>query len=221
MENVPGIDMERQLNDADMSNKAYLQKVMGTLLSSGYQVRTTMAFASDYGDPQKRKRLLLLGAKNGYKLPSLPKPTHGEGEDLQPIVSVWDALHDLDDVDPNGSGKVYLNGKEVRGHYNDDTTLARNDNDLRLYAEHPLPPQRTTAKTVRKQNRMIHYNRKRCLTLLEYKRLMSCPDSHVLMGTKKEMRDQVGNGVPCRFAAAIGKAIMESYRLGTYSTSDV
>jgi len=214
MENVPGLAMMRKINGAKVENICYLQQVMGKLISLGYHVSCTMIWASHYGDPQNRKRLVLLAAKRGYELPAVPKQTHG-GDGMEPIVNVQDALKDLEDIDPNCSGRVELkNGKIVHGHFLDGTVIAaNNDGDERLYAQNPLAP----AVTVRKKNNMCHYNLDRHLTILEYKRLMSFPDSHKLEGTRKEMRDQIGNAVPCHFAKAIGKTIMESYRLGTRS----
>jgi DNA (cytosine-5)-methyltransferase 1 len=70
------------------------------------------------------------------------------------------------------------------------------------------------AKTVRKKNKIVHYSLDRYLTALEYKRLMSFPDNHVICGTQSEVRDQIGNAVLCKFAEAIGKTIMASYRQG-------
>ena len=88
-----------------------------------------------------------------------------------------------------------------------------NNDDTRMYAKHPLAP----AKTIRKKNNMCHYSLDRYLTLLKYKRLVSFLDDHVLEGNRRKMRDQIVNAVPCHFLEAIGRTIMESYRLGTYS----
>ena len=41
MENVPGLAMKRKINDAKETNKSYLQNVMGTLVSLGYNVSCT------------------------------------------------------------------------------------------------------------------------------------------------------------------------------------
>ena len=155
MENVPGLAFKRKLNGAKETNKSYLEHVIATLVSLGYHVSITMIWASHYGDPQDRKRLVLLAAKQCYKLPSDPRQTHGEGEGIKPTVNVHDALNDLEDVEPNCSGRVELkNGKTVQGHFIDGTAVAAsNDDDIRLYAEHPLAP----AKTVRKKNNMCHY----------------------------------------------------------------
>lgn len=158
-----------------------------------------------------------MAAKRGHKLPAIPRRTHGEGDGMEPIVNVRDALEDLERIEPNCSGRVELNGKTVCGHFLDGTFRANagHDDDTRLYAQNPLAP----ANTVRKKNNMCHYSLDRYLTLLEYKRLMSFPDGHTLEGNQKQIRDQIGNAVPCKLAEAIGKTIMESYRLGTSTPS--
>lgn len=209
MENVPGLASTRKINGAKAENKSYLQTVVGKLLSMGYNVRTTMTVATNFGDPQERKRLVLLASKQGYDLPTAPLQTHGDGF-RQKIVTAQDVLHDLEDVKPNYEGRVKLNGKTVHAHSSTGTVYASiSDNDIRLRPDEP-------AKTVRKKNKIVHYRHERYLTLLEYKRLMSFPDKHILCGNPSQIRDQIGNAVPCRFAEAIGKAIMKSYRMGKF-----
>lgn len=174
-----------------------------------------MIWAGHYGDPQARKRLVLFASK-GYMLPDAPLQTHGDtGKGLQPIVKVHDVLHDLESIQPSCSGCVKLNGKTVRAHYIQGTAIANiSDDDIRLNTEHPFMASDEPAKTVRKKNKIVHYSLDRYLTALEYTRLMSFPDNHVICGTQSEVRDQIGNAVPCQFAEAIGKTIMASYRLG-------
>jgi DNA (cytosine-5)-methyltransferase 1 len=214
MENVPGLAAKRQINGANTENICYLKTAVAKLLSMGYNVRTTKTCASHFGDPQERKRLVLLASKQGYVLPLAPLRTHGDpGDGLQPIVTVHDVLHDLEGVEPNFSGRIKINGKTVSDHSVEGTKIANiSDNDVRLKAWAP-------AQTVRKKNKIVHYEHSlgRYLTLLERKRLMSFPDEHVLCGKPSEIRDQIGNAVPCRFAESIGKAIMESYNLGKYT----
>ena len=104
------------------------------------------------------------------------------------------------------------NEKEVHGHFLEGTKLGdkkKTDDVARLYADQP-------AKTLKKKNKMQHYNTKRYLTILEYKRLQSFPDELELQGTISEMRDQIGNAVPCKFAEAIGCTVHEAYSLGKY-----
>ncbi|KAL3778165.1 hypothetical protein ACHAW5_008967 [Stephanodiscus triporus] len=193
MENVPGIVSKRKINQANSDNKSYLQTVVGKLLSMGYNW------------------LLLLASKDGYELPEAPRQTHGvPGTDSPRIVTVHDVLHDLEEIAPNSAGDVKLNGKTVCAHFSDGAEIANiSDNDIRLRSDFPLMAPDEPAKTVRKKNKY--------LTPLECKRLMSFPDNHVICGrNQSEIRDQIGNAVPCRFAEAIGKTIMESYCMGKY-----
>jgi DNA (cytosine-5)-methyltransferase 1 len=214
IENVPGFDSKRKLNDLDPENKVYLQTVIAKLLSLGYNVSKTITMASNFGDPQDRKRLVLFASKQGYMLPTLLQ-THGGV--LLPNVTVGDVLRDLEEIQPTCDGPITINGKTVEGHYIKDTEFTNgktpNDCDFRLKAKN-------TACTLTKKNKIVHYNHKRYLTLLEYKRLMSFPDDHVIFGNAKEIRDQIGNAVPCRFAEAIGKAVMNSYRKGRKITGN-
>ena len=204
MENVPGLDSKRRLNGTDRENRAYLQTVIATLLSLGYNVSKTMTMASNFGDPQDRKRLILFASKQGYMLPALLH-THGVGTN-KGLVTAGDVLLDLEDIKPNCDGNIIINGKFVEGHCCEDTEYKSiSDKDVRLKANQP-------AGTLTKKNKIVHYKHDRYLTLLEYKRLMSFPDDHVICGGKEEIRDQIGNAVPCRFAEAIGKAVMRSYR---------
>ena len=177
-----------------------------------YQVLLTMVVASSFGDPQERQRLVLIAAKQGLKLPSAPRKTHGDG--LKPIVTVKNALSDLEDVEPTYSlnQHIVVKGKTVKGHYLEDTANPSNSKSVtKIFENEP-------SHTLIKNNKYAHYSHRRFLTLLEYKRLMSFPDKHFLCGTQKEQRDQIGNAVPCCFAQAIGDTIMESYRNGACSS---
>ena len=61
----------------------------------GYCIRASVINAADYGVPQRRKRVFIVGVK-GNNVFSFPKPTHGEkAMSGARFVSVSDALSDL------------------------------------------------------------------------------------------------------------------------------
>lgn len=61
----------------------------------GYEVEMQIINAADYGIPQRRKRVIIVGLKSGEKF-VFPKPTHNEnGDGLKKYVSVQEALGDL------------------------------------------------------------------------------------------------------------------------------
>jgi DNA (cytosine-5)-methyltransferase 1 len=97
-ENVKGLTVGR--------HRKFLDELFEEFEKVGYQVRAPWRVlnAADFGVPQNRERLILMGAKNGLKLPVYPLPTHvrpGVGStilgDFGP--NCRDALDDLPDAE--------------------------------------------------------------------------------------------------------------------------
>ena len=129
-------------------------------------------------------------------------------------MTVRDAIGDLEDIDPTEDGIVMLDGgSEARGHYLQGTKLS----EKHVEQQNPvLQPDLPCTVTVRKHNALVHYNRKRNVTLLERARLMSFPDGFVFKGNHREQGDQIGNAIPVKFAAAIATAVKEAFKLGLH-----
>jgi DNA-methyltransferase (dcm) len=61
----------------------------------GYEINAEVVNALNYGVPQRRKRVIIVGLKNGKSF-VFPKPTHGDSSEVGGnIVTVADALDDL------------------------------------------------------------------------------------------------------------------------------
>jgi DNA (cytosine-5)-methyltransferase 1 len=93
-ENVKGLTVGK--------HKQFLEEIIEAFEAKGYKVCTPWRVlnAADYGVPQHRERLILLGAKKELPLPSYPTPTHypaGKGQSgvLLAGPSCKDALGDL------------------------------------------------------------------------------------------------------------------------------
>lgn len=88
MENVPGLAQK---------GKHLFAPAMKELEELGYELEFKVLEVADYGVPQRRKRLVVLGGL-GKKI-SIPAPTHcetqDEGSDAQPWITVKDVLSDL------------------------------------------------------------------------------------------------------------------------------
>ena len=71
----------------------------------GYTIEQQVMNAADYGIPQRRKRVIIVGLKNANFI--FPKPTHCEdGIGLKQYVSVEDALADLPEAIRDEDGVV-------------------------------------------------------------------------------------------------------------------
>lgn len=91
-ENVSGL---RGLSDG-----AFFKEQIAEFESQGYQVESQLLNACDYGVPQQRKRLFIVGVRSdlGFKY-DFPKPTHGkankENPHLMPYTSHGEVIKDL------------------------------------------------------------------------------------------------------------------------------
>jgi DNA (cytosine-5)-methyltransferase 1 len=213
MENVPGIFDVKLVCGTKSTKNSYLKRVIIGLIKLGYSVRICNVRASDFGDPTKRPRVILFASKRGWKLPSCPVPTHGNADRLAPFVTCRDALKELEKIDPVSDDALatLADGRKVWGHWKKSTSTDNFNDYESLKADE-------TAITIRKKNPVKHYMHDRFITILERARLMSFPDDYVFEGLPQECCDQIGNAVPVRLAEAIGRAVMESYRLGRHSS---
>jgi DNA (cytosine-5)-methyltransferase 1 len=75
------------------AHRAFLDEVISSFKQNGYDVHEPYKVlnAAYYGVPQDRKRLFLMGARRGIRLPVYPS--------VRPSVTVQDALSDLPNVD--------------------------------------------------------------------------------------------------------------------------
>lgn len=150
----------------------------------------------------------MLAAKKGWKLPSIPAATHGEG--MLPKRTAKDAISSLEQIEPTENGCVHLDGKELHDHYSSGTKFGRGHDSA--YQLDPHQP----ANTMQKANQVKHYRKdlNRYITARERARLQSFPDTFRFFGEQRDVFNQIGNAVPVKMAEAIGKSVMESYLLG-------
>ena len=96
-ENVKGLTVGK--------HREFLDEIIEAFDDAGYDVLLPWKVlnAADYGVPQDRQRLILLGAKKGKRLPAYPEPTHrrpGVAKGKLPMgPTCRDALGDVPDAD--------------------------------------------------------------------------------------------------------------------------
>lgn len=108
-ENVKGLTLGKHAE--------FLKELIEALSDSGYQVALPYRVlnAADYGVPQDRKRLFLIGARKGLPLPCYPEPSGVR-------ITVWEAIGDLPDADLFQELKQ---SDSVRTHWETHTAYAR------------------------------------------------------------------------------------------------
>lgn len=216
MENVAGLVTGRNL--------PYLQGKIEELEALGYGVSFKVLNASDYGVPQHRKRVIVLGSRSG--IPRHPEPTH-DGVS-QKRVSARSALIDTPTDAPNRAITTYAKvpvlrpspwaGMLVNGGgrpINLDepsqtipasaggnrTHILDEDGVLLKYHSHLMKGGKVRTGLVQGVRR---------LTLRESARLQSFPDDFCFLGERSAQYRQVGNAVPPLLAKALGLSLLKS-----------
>jgi DNA (cytosine-5)-methyltransferase 1 len=182
-----------------------------------YSATVAVLNAADYGVPQLRRRLFVVGARDGTQF-DFPAPTHGE-RGARPWTTTWDALWDL--PQPNAD-ELMLKGKWAE--------LLPSIPEGRNYLWHtdrgggePLfgwrrrfwsfllkiakdQPSWTLAAQPGPSTGPFHWSNRR-LSMRELARLQTFPDDVELLGTISEVQKQAGNAVPSLLAEVLARAI--------------
>lgn len=166
----------------------------------GYKIQYKLLNSADYGVPQLRERVIIVGVKNDIgKNFIFPNQTHYE----YPItsqkawVSIKEAIQDLENDDahfllPNSG---YSKAKLYPGKQGNTTTKA----------DKPAP----TMRAEHHGNIEFHYCLPRRLSAREAARIQSFPDDFVFLQSTTDAYRQVGNAVAPVFAWHLARAIKE------------
>ena len=112
LENVTGLKT--------LHNGKLHENILFEIDKTGYQFKDKVLYAPDYGVPQMRKRLIIIGSKNG-KVPTHPEPSFSSdnknlfNQNLPKYVTVSDAINDLPQIQQGESG-VHYKSKPKSGY---------------------------------------------------------------------------------------------------------
>ena len=208
------------------SRPAY-ERLMREIDEAGYHCEPVVLNAADYGVPQARPRLFVLGVPKGEPKPRPPKPSHGgswerrhSGNIARPYVTAGDVLADLvsekepgeevggkyghllPDIPP---GDNYLFYTEHRGHA-DPQFKWRGKYWSFLLKLAPDKPSPTIQAQPGPYIGPFHWENRR-LRVGELRRLFTYPDNFELVGSRASIQAQVGNSVPPLLAKKVISAL--------------
>lgn len=198
------------------------EEILQSFSDVGYKLFYRIVDAADYGVPQHRERLIIVGLKEGeFKF---PRPTHGpDSLDEEPFYNAETALEGLvlsEDESKSGIGGRYgtlLNDippglnysfyTEEMGHPNPVFAWRSKFSDF-LYKADPSTPVRTIKASGGAYTGPFHWDN-RFFALGEYKRLQTFPDDYEISGNKQTAVKQIGNSVPPQLARMMAIAIRQ------------
>ena len=212
-ENVRGILGASKGRDWQIINKRFSDL--------GYQLSYRVLDCADYGVPQHRERLILVGSRNGFF--KFPRPTHGsDSHTQQPHIGAIDAIADLQDssepthkysgkhghlLEEVPPGMNYHYFTREMGYPNPIFAWRSRFSDF-LYKADPEKPVRTIVAQLGAYSGPFHWKNRK-FTLQEFKRLQTFPDDYELSGGHSIALKQLGNSVPPLFATRLGEAVMQ------------
>ncbi|MDD7939332.1 DNA cytosine methyltransferase [Actinomycetospora lutea] len=183
---------------------------------AGYHCRYMVLNAADYGVPQARPRLFVVGVPKGTDLPDPLRPTHGgvwerrtTGSSDRAHISAGAALEGLvSDPEPEEvvggqfahllpgipPGKNYLHYTAERD-YPEPLFRWRSRYWSFLLKLDPAKPSPTIQAQPGPNVGPFHWDNRR-LRLAEVKRLFTFPDDFELVGSRRSAQAQLGNSVP-------------------------
>lgn len=220
LENVPGL--------AYGVHQDALELLLRAAGNEGYHCAWRILNAADYGVPQTRERVFIVGIRGGIF--EFPAPTHSRkqpGDLLSQLLLPWrtagEAIGDLD-TEGNATDSGHFAGGK---HHALLAQVPPGDNYLfftkeRGFANPPfrwrsrywsfllkLSPDRPawTIQARRSNNMGPFHWRNRILRIEEIKRLQTFPDDYIVRGTVEQQWRQIGNAVPPLLAFQIGRAL--------------
>lgn len=196
VENVPGL--------RDLDGGEQLSAAIELLKDHGYSVNEPMVLdAADYGVPQYRERLFVIGSRVGGVFSAPAKLPH---------VGAASVLADLPKGVANHETRAHKSGsiqRYMRLRYGQRDQLGRVD---RL--DPTLPSKTVIAGGTNGGGRShLHPEIPRTLSVRECARLQTFPDDYVFVGATARQFTQVGNAVPPVLAATIATCIARAYFL--------
>ncbi len=182
---------------------------------TNYEVEFALLNAVDFGVPQFRERVFVVGFRDGLGRYSWPSETHAPADQelliaagLKPYVTVKQALKRLDHL-PNHVKRIH--GSRVAGRYAKTPPGGRDRTDHTDRLELDKPAGTVLVGSSAGGGRPhIHPIEHRHITVREAARLQSFPDDFVFESTSTWQYRQVGNAVPPLLAKAIGDQIREA-----------
>jgi DNA (cytosine-5)-methyltransferase 1 len=199
------------------------REIVQSFSEIGYKLEYRVLDAADYGVPQHRERLIIVGTRSRQF--KFPKPTHGpdsSGKINHECAN--DALFGLNDFsEPNNTNGIggryghllpeipaglnYSYYTEKLGHPSPIFAWRSKFSDF-LYKADPTKPVRTIKAQGGKYTGPFHW-KSRPFTVEELKRLQTIPDDFQITGSVQKSIQQIGNSVPPQFARLLGLAVME------------
>jgi len=215
-ENVGGL---RNANDG----RAFTQ-ILEDLRGAGYHIVPNLYKFEEYGIPQARHRIIIIGIRDDinleYRVPSTAPYAEADNT-CRTAIEVPPIPADAFNNEPTRQSPTVIRRLEhILPGQNAFTAdlpaeLQLNVNGARISQIYkrldPDRPAYTVTGSGGGGTHIYHWAEPRALTNRERARLQTFPDTYRFIGSKENVRKQIGMAVPCRGAKIIFEAVLKTF----------
>lgn len=192
-----------------------IEEIVNEFKRIGYDVKSDVLNAVDYGVPQQRRRIFVIGTLNEKNDFEFPKKS-------SKIYTIKDAIDNLPSLKsgetsdiPNHNAMKHSEQMLKKMSYVTDggnrndipEELRPKSGDIRKYIRYNSnEPSFCITGDMRK---VFHYNQNRALTGRELARIQTFPDDFIFKGNAGKVQQQIGNAVPPKLAFQIANSVRE------------
>lgn len=176
-----------------LNSGADLKTIRRSLARAGYNVHVWPVYAPDFGVPQTRRRIFIVGVRNDLPTTLTPPVAKFAGEHRSTSWAIEDLAKISDETVANQS-QYFKAGLAQQGHGQGDEVNSKH-----------MP-----AYTIRANSRsrvQFHYELPRRLTVRECARIQTFPDNFIFPDEATPSIKQIGNAVPPVLAHAIASHV--------------
>lgn len=215
-ENVGGL---RSANDGTA-----FKRILAELRDAGYVITPHLYKFEEYGVPQARHRVIIVGIRDElnvqYKVPST-EPYENIDNSCRTAIEVPPIPANAFNNEPTRqSATVVQRLEHILPGQNAFTADLPEELQLNIRGARisqiykrldPERPSYTVTGSGGGGTHIYHWAEPRALTNRERARLQTFPDDYEFIGSKEKVRKQIGMAVPCRGAKIIFEAILRSF----------
>ena len=215
-ENVGGLKSANE-------GKAF-EKIKEDLIKAGYRIYPNLYKFEQYGVPQARHRMIIVGIREDlpfdFKIPSTEPYKDMNVTCLNAIENPPIPEDALNNETTKQSAIVIERLKRINPGQNAFTADLPEELQLNVKGAKisqiykrldPTKPSYTVTGSGGGGTHIYHYKEPRALTNRERARLQTFPDTYFFEGTKESVRKQIGMAVPSRGAQVIFEAILKTF----------
>jgi DNA (cytosine-5)-methyltransferase 1 len=215
-ENVGGL---RSANEGNA-----FQVILKDMQDAGYRVYPNLYKFEEYGVPQARHRVIIVGIREDlpyeFRIPSTNLYRECDVTCRNAIENPPIPQDALNNEKTAQSAKVVERLKHIKPGQNAFTAELPEELQLNVKGAKisqiykrldPTKPAYTVTGSGGGGTHIYHWSEPRALTNRERARLQTFPDTYYFMGSKESVRKQIGMAVPCQGAKIIFEAILKTF----------